>query len=108
MQSWVLLQGVGRGGKERGTCSCQDRGEGGTGTVVTWPSELSSSESCWVPQTCSNTQEAAANPALEMEMSIKTAVPLSLLQNPKGKAGPVPPQEPVTLYLIPSTEGCRW
>lgn len=49
MQSWVLLQGVGRGGKERGTCSCQDRGEGGTGTVVTWPSELSSSESCWVP-----------------------------------------------------------
>lgn len=29
MQTWVLLQGAGRGSKERVTYSCQDRDEGG-------------------------------------------------------------------------------
>lgn len=68
MQTWVLLQGVGLGGRERVTCSCQGGDEGDAGTGVTWPSELSVSESCRVPSSSrSDTQKAAVKAALEAQ-----------------------------------------
>lgn len=68
MESWVLLQGPGLGGKERETCSCQDRGEGDAVTAVPWPPEFSFSEGCHGPQSAwSNEQKAAATPSVELE-----------------------------------------